>query len=147
MPHVVCLPGSISDRAARSFAIGLYGGLAERESVADAFKQGCAAISAEDSTERNRPLLLVREGSDAARSVPAAARSDPHSLLQQSRLTIENDDRVIDLELVDEHGRRCDGHAEAIRSLPYLTVVGPGGAGKTTWIRRLHRRIITADTR
>jgi hypothetical protein len=48
--HVDCvvgMSGSIRDDAARSFAIGFYGGLGERESVAAAFRQGCAAISLE----------------------------------------------------------------------------------------------------
>ncbi|TMQ20398.1 MAG: CHAT domain-containing protein [Deltaproteobacteria bacterium] len=45
--HVDCVVGTsgvIHDDAARSFAIGFYGGLGERESVAAAYKQGCAAV-------------------------------------------------------------------------------------------------------
>jgi hypothetical protein len=48
--HVDCvvgMSGSIVDDAARNFAIGFYGGLGERESIAAAFRQGCAAISLE----------------------------------------------------------------------------------------------------
>jgi hypothetical protein len=41
---VVGMAGETVDGAATSFAIGLYGGLGEGESVAAAFKQGCAAI-------------------------------------------------------------------------------------------------------
>jgi polysaccharide pyruvyl transferase WcaK-like protein len=48
LAHIDCvigMGGSILDDAARNFAIGFYGGLGERESVAAAFKQGRAAIS------------------------------------------------------------------------------------------------------
>jgi hypothetical protein len=41
---VVGVSGSIHDDAARSFAIGFYGGLGEYESIAKAFEQGKAAI-------------------------------------------------------------------------------------------------------
>src|SRR5262249_46581013 len=41
---VVGMAGETVDGATLSFAIGLYGGLGEGESVATAFKQGCAAI-------------------------------------------------------------------------------------------------------
>jgi len=76
LAHVDCvvgMSGSLSDDAARSFAIGFYGGLGERESVAAAFKQGCAAISLEGLREADRPQIKVRAGIDAARLVLAAA--------------------------------------------------------------------------
>jgi tetratricopeptide (TPR) repeat protein len=50
LAHVDCVVstrGTIRDDAARSFAIGFYGGLGERESVAAAYQQGCAAIRLE----------------------------------------------------------------------------------------------------
>jgi hypothetical protein len=75
LPHVGCvvgMSGSIRDDAARSFAIGFYGGLGERESVAAAHKQGCAAISLEGLRDRDRPLLAVRAGIDAGQLVLAA---------------------------------------------------------------------------
>jgi hypothetical protein len=70
---VVGMGGSISDAAARSFAIGFYGGLGERESVAVAYDQGCAAFGLEGQAETERPRLKVRSGVDATRLVLAAA--------------------------------------------------------------------------
>lgn len=70
LAHVSCvvgMRGSIRDDAARSFAIGFYGGLGERESVAAAYKQGCAAISLEGLRDDNHPQLRVRNGLDADR--------------------------------------------------------------------------------
>jgi len=66
------MSGSIHDDAARSFAIGFYGGLGERESIAAAYKQGCAAISLEGLRDRERPQLAVRAGVDAGKLVLAA---------------------------------------------------------------------------
>jgi WD40 repeat protein/nucleoside phosphorylase len=76
LAHVDCvvgMRGSISDAAARSFAIGFYGGVGERESVAAAYQQGCAAISLEGQADSSRPQLQVRSGVDAARLVLATA--------------------------------------------------------------------------
>jgi hypothetical protein len=73
--HVDCvvgMGGSFSDAAARSFAIGFYGGLGERESVAVAYDQGCAAISLEGQAETDRPRLKVRSGVDSTQLVLAA---------------------------------------------------------------------------
>jgi nucleoside phosphorylase len=73
--HVDCvvgMGGSFSDAAARSFAIGFYGGLGERQSVAVAYDQGCAAISLEGQAETDRPRLKVRSGVDAKQIVLAA---------------------------------------------------------------------------
>jgi len=50
LAHVDCvvgMAGSIHDDAARSFAIGFYGGLGERASAEAAHKGGCAAIGLE----------------------------------------------------------------------------------------------------
>jgi len=92
--HVECiigLTGAVHDEAARNFAIGLYGGIGERESVATAYRQGCAAMSLMDggsqqglrdviaqdlapsttSNRSGRPQLKVREGVDAERIVLA----------------------------------------------------------------------------
>jgi hypothetical protein len=66
--HVDCvvgMRGSIDDDAARSFAIGFYGGLAERESVAAAYRQGCAAIRLQGLPDGDLPQLRVRDGVDA----------------------------------------------------------------------------------
>jgi hypothetical protein len=75
LPHVGCvvgMSGSIRDDAARSFAIGFYGGLGERESIAAAYKQGCAAISLEGLRDHDRPQLAVRDGVNAGMLVLAA---------------------------------------------------------------------------
>lgn len=68
LSHVDCVVstrGTIHDDAARSFAIGFYGGLGERESIAAAYRQGCAAISLEGLPDADRPQLAVRDGIDA----------------------------------------------------------------------------------
>jgi hypothetical protein len=72
--HVDCvvgMSGSILDDAARNFAIGFYGGLGERESIAAAFRQGCAAISLEGLRDSDRPQLRIRDGIDANQLVLA----------------------------------------------------------------------------
>ncbi|HWO26224.1 MAG TPA: CHAT domain-containing protein [Kofleriaceae bacterium] len=75
LTHVDCvvgMGGPIRDDAARSFAIGFYGGLGERESVATAHKQGRAAIALEGLRDGELPQLKVRAGVDANRLVLAA---------------------------------------------------------------------------
>jgi WD40 repeat protein len=70
--HVDCvvgMSGTIVDDAARNFAIGFYGGLGERESVAAAFRQGRAAISLEGLRDSDRPQLRVRDGIDASKVI------------------------------------------------------------------------------
>ena len=72
LTHVDCvvgIAGSIRDDAATSFAIGFYGGLAEHESVAVAYRQGCAAVSLEGLSDGERPLLKVRNCVDAEQLV------------------------------------------------------------------------------
>jgi hypothetical protein len=71
---VVGMDGSIHDDAARHFAIGFYGGLAERESVAAAYSQGKAAIALEGRDDSGRPRLVVRDGVDASLVVLADPR-------------------------------------------------------------------------
>src|SRR5262245_57127333 len=56
---------SICDDAARTFAIGRYGGIGERESVSAAFRQGCAAIRLAGFSDRNEPRLRVHDGVNA----------------------------------------------------------------------------------
>jgi len=75
LPHVGCvvgMSGAIRNDAARSFAIGFYGGLGERESVGSAYKQGCAAIRLEGLHDSARPQLAVRPDIDAGKLVLAA---------------------------------------------------------------------------
>ena len=69
---VVGMGGSIGSDAARSFAIGFYGGLGAAEPVAAAFQQGCAAISLDGMREHDQPRLKVRAGIDAHQIVFAA---------------------------------------------------------------------------
>ena len=72
---VVGMSGAISDDGARHFAIGFYGGLGERQSVAAAYQQGKAAISLAGLHDGELPQLKVRAGVDAARVVLAASGS------------------------------------------------------------------------
>lgn len=77
LAHVDCvvgMGGSIQDDAARSFAIGFYGGLGEREAVATAYMQGKAAITLEGLLDGDRPQLKVRDGVDASRLILVADR-------------------------------------------------------------------------
>lgn len=74
LEHVDCvvgMNGSIGDDAARCFAIGFYGGLAESESLAAAYRQGCAAIRLLGLSDGD-PQLRVRAGVDAHQLVLAA---------------------------------------------------------------------------
>jgi hypothetical protein len=91
LAHVDCIVGTggaLLDDAARSFAIGFYGALADGGSVAAAYRQGCAAILLEDPPDGphrdvedaraapparpDGPQLKVRPGVDADRLVLAA---------------------------------------------------------------------------
>ena len=71
---VVGMAGGTVDQAATSFSIGLYGGIGEGESVAAAFKQGCAAIGMTGAGDPGQPQLRVRQGVDARRLVLADPR-------------------------------------------------------------------------
>lgn len=73
LAHVDCVVGTgsaIHDDAARSFAIGFYGALGEQESVAAAYRHGCAAIRLEGLAEVERPQLRSRDRIDAEAQVP-----------------------------------------------------------------------------
>jgi hypothetical protein len=75
--HVDCvvgMAGGTVDQAVTSFAIGLYGGIGEGESVAAAFKQGCAAIGMFGAGDPCQPQLRVRQGVDARQLVLADPR-------------------------------------------------------------------------
>lgn len=80
LTHIDCvvgIGGSLRENAARNFAIGFYGGLSERESVAVAYKQGRAAISLEGLSHGETLQLRVRAGVDAAKLVFGCRRSPP----------------------------------------------------------------------
>ena len=83
VPAAVGMTGAISDAAARSFAVGFYGGLGEGEPLSAAFQQGRVAIllgettsrtpgardvvaggAAEACADNDRPRLAVRDGID-----------------------------------------------------------------------------------
>ncbi|HWO17196.1 MAG TPA: CHAT domain-containing protein [Kofleriaceae bacterium] len=70
--HVVGIGGSLHEDAARIFAIGFYGGLVGRESIADAFRQGRAAIDLQGLSDGDRPQLRGRAGVDADGLILAA---------------------------------------------------------------------------
>jgi hypothetical protein len=59
---VVWMGRAIHHDAARSFAMGFYGGIVGREPVAVAYRQGRAAIDLEGSIDGERPQLKVRRG-------------------------------------------------------------------------------------
>lgn len=61
----VGMGGSISDHAARSFAIGFYGALAGGESIDAAYHHGRAAIEVSGLREGEIPRLSMREGAQA----------------------------------------------------------------------------------
>jgi hypothetical protein len=63
---VVWIDGAIHQEAARSFAVGFYGGLCDCEPVAVAHEQGQAAINLDGLAEGDRPQLMVRDGIDAS---------------------------------------------------------------------------------
>jgi hypothetical protein len=117
---VVGMRGSIRDDAARSFAVGFYGGLGERESIANAYKQGCAAISLEGLNDADRPQLRTRAGVDAAQLIltsPSRASQDDHAA------TVLSDKTEV-----------CSGGASA---LARLTNEGPAATSKSRLPRPL----------
>lgn len=71
--YVVGMSSAVGGDAARAFASGFYGGIGEHESIATAFKQGCAAICLEGRPVRDRPQLRVRPGFGVSPFVLAAA--------------------------------------------------------------------------
>jgi len=82
--HVDCVVGmrcTIHDDAARSFAIGFYGGIGECESVAAAFEQGKAAILLDGLPDADRPHLQVRDGFDVGSALLERAVS-PHDIIR-----------------------------------------------------------------
>ena len=94
--HVGCvvgMSGTIADDAARSFAIGFYGGLGEHESIAAAYAQGCAAISLQGLSDHDRPKLAVRAGIDADKLV-LAFMDTPHATRRTEQTPSRHDPYV-----------------------------------------------------
>jgi hypothetical protein len=131
-PHVDCvvgMSGAIRDDAARSYAIGFYGGLGERESIAAAHQQGCAAISLEGLDDADRPRLKTRSGVDATQIILAAAQET--SRRGASALTTAQAERVIpDIlsAIVSENSERSLATAQ-------LAMPDPGPERQTTALR------------
>src|SRR5262249_5504407 len=83
--HVGCVVGvseAIAGDAARSFAIGFYGGLGDGESIAAAYAQGCAAIRLQGLADHDLAKLAVRAGVDAGKLVLAADPLEAPSVSQ-----------------------------------------------------------------
>ena len=71
LAHVDCVVavGDLAGDGASKFAVGFYGGLDAHDSVAGAFRRGCAAIGMDDVPELHRPQLRIRNGVDASKLV------------------------------------------------------------------------------
>jgi hypothetical protein len=113
--HVDCvvgIAGSIRDDVARTFAIGFYGGLGERESVAAAYKQGCAAISLEGLPEAERPQLKVRGSID---TVGWAQRSTTYASENVNQAPLSQ--RIVHITIVlDTTREKVEAHIGRITS-------------------------------
>jgi len=116
--HVVGMGGAIHEDAARSFAIGFYGGLGEGEPVDAAYRQGCAAIHLQGLPDGDRPQLWGRGGIDASRPLvtedaPAPTPQPPpapRSRLRQSAIVAGL--AVVGLAVVLVAVRAIDGHGD-----------------------------------
>jgi WD40 repeat protein len=137
LAHVDCvvgMSGSIHDDAARSFAIGFYGGLGEHESIAAAFEQGRAAINLEGLRDAETPQLKVRDGFDAPQLILAAVapslRLDVRCPYPGMRPYTADDAQGFhgrDTEIDELIGRLRAGERE-------LYVIGPSGSGKSSLV-------------
>jgi hypothetical protein len=91
LAHIDCvvgMAGSLRDDAARSFAIGFYGGLGERESVDVAYKGGCAAIGLDGFPDGDRPRLKVRRTVDPGAMVLAAMMPEAPRMVAAETMTV-----------------------------------------------------------
>jgi WD40 repeat protein len=134
---VVGMGGAIGDDAARSFAIGFYGALGERESVATAYEQGRAAISLEGLPESELPKLHARHGVDLGQLILASTPS-------------VNAAGLIDFTAERQRHLRFLGRADVLRQLDawldapgetgWVFVTGGPGMGKSAilsaWLAR-----------
>jgi CHAT domain len=137
LAHVDCvvgMGGSIHDDAARSFAIGFYGGLGGHASVAAAYEHGRAAIRLDGLPDADRPRLLVRDGVDAAQiTLTADAPSVRLPLLcpYPGMRPYAADDAAgfhgRDAEINELLGRLRAGERE-------IYVIGPSGSGKSSLV-------------
>ena len=119
---VVGMRGSIREDAARSFAIGFYGGLGERESVAAAYRHGCAAIGLEGLPDGDEPRLRVRDGVDAELIVLAAPAvggpaAQSHGLASPSTPAYAN----AELQALSERLRNAQARKQTLRNVGLAT--------------------------
>src|SRR6185436_4877366 len=133
--HVVGIGGSIHDDAARIFAIGFYGGLGEHESIADAFRQGRAAIDLQGLPDADRPQLKGRAGVDATQLIlAAAAPAEPERLppCPYPGMRPYSADNATQF-----HGRgaEVEGLLGRLRAGEReIYVIGPSGSGKSSLV-------------
>jgi len=137
LAHVDCvvgMSGSIHDDAARSFAVGFYGGLGEHESIAAAFGDGRAAISLDGLCHADQPRLKVRAGLDAAQIILAAiapsvlvALPCPYPGMRSYAADDAKSFHGRDAEIQDLLGRLRVGERE-------IYVIGPSGSGKSSLV-------------
>ena len=111
--HVVGIRGSIQATAARSFAIGFYGGLGERASVGAAYLQGRAAMSLEGAAGEALVQLYHRRDVDPASSTLTDVVTSIADLAQLDTSTIQKHvascTRVLQAEPGDRDALRALG--------------------------------------
>ena len=142
LAHVECvvgMDGAIHADAARSFAIGFYGGLGEHESVAAAHRQGRAAISLEALPDAARPQLKTRAGLDADQMILAAL--SPSERAASPRPSRRAQLRAADAaEHLDDHEAELADLLERLRAGEReIYIIGPSGS------RRSRRAIVAID--
>jgi hypothetical protein len=131
--HVVYVGNSIAEDAARSFAIGFYGALAQH-SIATACAHGGSAISLEGAPDGERPQLRTRDEIDATQPFLAAiappTNADlpcPYPGMRPYTVTEAAHFYGRDAEVEDLLGRLRTGERE-------IYVVGPSGSGKSSLV-------------
>ena len=149
LAHVDCvvgMSGAIHDDAARSFAIGFYGGLGERESIAAAFAQGTTAINLSGLPDADQPQLQVRDGFDASALILAAVEPVllvklpcPYPGMRPYQADDAEGFHGRDAEVDELIGRMRARERE-------IYVIGPSGSGKSSLVaagllRRLARGV------
>jgi len=137
LAHVDCvvgMGGEIHDDAARSFAIGFYGALGEQESVAAAYRHGCAAIRLEGLAEVERPQLRSRDGIDAEAQIPATKEAPelleqpcPYPGMRPYSADAAAHFHGRDVEVEELRGKLDAGERE-------IYVIGPSASGKSSLV-------------